>query len=262
MSRNEMPRCFFGLGVGADQAEDPVAVLAQRRPRLLPVDDELVAVADRGRAQRGEVGAGVGLGEALRPPDVEVRGLRQEALLELLRAERRDHRADHRGVERQRGRHAGALHLLVPDVAAQRRPVLAAPLDRPVRHGEPVRVEHPLALDDLLLGQLAALGDGVADLLGHLRGEEGPHLVAERGVLGGQLQLHRRLSWVEDGPSPARLLARYPLVGRPRSGGRSHISSVRSARPALTRSAARSACDRARSAAAVDEAVAGIERSW
>ena len=35
-----------------------------------------------------------------------------------------------------------------------------------------------------------AAGDGVADLLRDLRGEEGPHLLAERGVLGGQLQLH------------------------------------------------------------------------
>ena len=90
--------------------------------------------------------------------------------------------------------HAGALHLLVPDVPAQRRPAAAAPLLGPVRYGETGGVEHPLGLDDLVLGELTALGDGVADLLRDLGREEGPHLVAERGVLGGQLQLHRRTS--------------------------------------------------------------------
>ena len=64
------------LGVGAHQREDPVAVLAERGPRLLAVDDPVVAVAHGRRAEAGEVGAGVGLGEALRPPDVEVGGLR------------------------------------------------------------------------------------------------------------------------------------------------------------------------------------------
>ena len=89
----------------------------------------------------------------------------QEALLLLLAAELRDHRTDHRGVEGQRDRHAGALHLLVPQVALQVGPVLAAPLDRPVRHGEPLGVEGLLALDDLVAGEVAALEDGVADLL-------------------------------------------------------------------------------------------------
>ena len=89
------------------------------------------------------------------------------------------------------GGHAGQLHLLVPDVALQRRPVPAAPLDRPVRHGEPGGVERLLGRDELLLGQLPVVGDGVADLLGHLGGEEGPHLLAERCVLRGQLQPHR-----------------------------------------------------------------------
>ena len=187
---------LLGLGVGADQVEDPVAVLPEGGPGLLAVDDELVAVADRGGAQRGEVGAGVGLGEALAPPDVEVRGLRQEALLLLLRAERRDHRADHRGVERQRRsarRRAASPRARCAGAAgtSRGRPTPRASAGRRAR-----RVEHPLGLDDLLLGELAALRDGVADLLGDLGGEEGPHLVAERGVLGGQLELHRRTSGV------------------------------------------------------------------
>ena len=142
----EMPRCFFSaVGSVRHEAEDPVGVLAERRPGLLAVDHPVVAVADGGGAQRGEVGAGVGLGEALAPPDVEVRRLGQEALLLLLVAEGGDDRADHAGVEGQRLGHVGQLHLLAPDVALQRRPVLAAPLDRPVRHGEPGGVERALA---------------------------------------------------------------------------------------------------------------------
>ena len=186
--------------VGAAQAEDPVGVLAERRPGLLAVDHPVVAVADGGGAQRGQVGAGVGLGEALAPPDVEVGRLRQEALLLLLVAEGRDDRADHAGVEGERLRHAGQLHLLAPDVALQRRPVLAAPLHRPVRHGQPGGVEHALGLDVLLLGDVPVGRDRVADLLRHLRGEEGPHLLPEGLELRGQLQPHR--SSFPDGGSP------------------------------------------------------------
>ena len=45
--------------------------------------------------------------------------------------------------------------------------------------------------DDLLLGELATGGYGVADLLRHLGGEERAHLLAESHVFSGQLQMHR-----------------------------------------------------------------------
>jgi hypothetical protein len=38
---------LLGLAVGAHQAEDPVAVVAQRGPDLLAVDDVVVALALR-----------------------------------------------------------------------------------------------------------------------------------------------------------------------------------------------------------------------
>ncbi len=94
------------LRVGAHQAENPVGVLAQRRPGLLPVDDVAVAVPQGGGAQRCQIRAGFGLGEPLAPPDVEAGRRRQEALLDLLGAELGDHRSDHLGVEVQRFRHA------------------------------------------------------------------------------------------------------------------------------------------------------------
>ena len=68
----------------------------------------------------------------------------------------------------------------------------AAPLDRPGRDGEAGGVEDPLRLDDVVLAQLAALGDDGADPLGHLGGEERAHLLAERRVGLGQPQSHRR----------------------------------------------------------------------
>jgi hypothetical protein len=181
---------LLGLGVGADQGEDPVAVLPERGPGLLAVDDPVVAVPDRSRAQAGQVGAGVGLGEALAPEDVDVGGLREELLLLLLGPELRDDRPDHPSVEGERRRHEGPLHLLVPDVELDLGPVLAAPLDRPARHGEPGGVERPHALDELVLGQLTTLGDGAPDPLVDLGREELAHLVTERALLLGQLELH------------------------------------------------------------------------
>src|SRR5690606_21953733 len=58
--------------VGAHQAEDPVAVVAQGRPDLLAVDDVVVAAALGARLERGEVRAGTGLGIALYPEIVTV----------------------------------------------------------------------------------------------------------------------------------------------------------------------------------------------
>ena len=53
--------------VGAEDAEPEVAVVGAAGPDLLAVEDELVAVALGPRAERGEVGAGVGLAPELAP---------------------------------------------------------------------------------------------------------------------------------------------------------------------------------------------------
>ena len=39
-----MPRCFGAVGIGAHEQIDPVRELRARRPDLLAVDDEVVAV--------------------------------------------------------------------------------------------------------------------------------------------------------------------------------------------------------------------------
>ena len=56
-----------GIRVGAHQHLAVVGDLGVRGPDLLPGDDVVVAVAHRLAAQRREVGAGAGLGEALAP---------------------------------------------------------------------------------------------------------------------------------------------------------------------------------------------------
>ena len=83
-------------------------------PHLLAGDDDLVAVDDAARLEAGEVGAGVGLGEALAVAVGAVDDARQEVRLLLVGAVHDDRRADeplahaagHAG-------HAGAGELLV-----------------------------------------------------------------------------------------------------------------------------------------------------
>ena len=101
------------LGIGAHQQLAPVGEGTERGPHLLPVDDEVVAVAHGARAHGGEVAAGVGLGEALTPDVVAAQHARQEALLLRVAAEVQDRGSDVREADRvQRARRVGALHLL------------------------------------------------------------------------------------------------------------------------------------------------------
>src|SRR5699024_1145470 len=145
----------------------------------LAVVDVLVALANGRRLEWGEIRAGVGLGEALRPPDVDVGRGREEALLELLAAEGGDDRTDHRDVEGQRLGDAGQLHLLEPDVALDGGPVLSAPFDGPVRNRVAVLIEDALRGDDVILAQLLAGGDLEPKLLGDLLAVELTHLLRE-----------------------------------------------------------------------------------
>src|SRR5690606_41994824 len=57
----------LGLWIGARQAEHQVGVMPAGQPGLLAVDHPLIAVQARARLQRGQVGAGIGLGEPLAP---------------------------------------------------------------------------------------------------------------------------------------------------------------------------------------------------
>src|SRR5277367_2748599 len=101
-------------------------MLRQRGPGLLAVDDVFVALALGLGLQRGEVGAGAGLGKALAPPVVDIGDARQILLLLLLIAEGVDDRAYHADAEGERRRRRRHLQLLVEDVMLHRGPAGAA----------------------------------------------------------------------------------------------------------------------------------------
>src|SRR5207247_4735661 len=76
-------------GLGAAEEEAPVGDVGVAGPHLLAVHDEAVAPALAARAERAQVGAGAGLGEALAPevlareePAEEARALRVRAVAE------------------------------------------------------------------------------------------------------------------------------------------------------------------------------------
>ena len=77
-------------GVGAREQEAPVGDVGVAGPDLVAVDHVLVAVARRRRAQRREVGAGVGLAEPLAPALAPADQTRKEALLDRFARMRRD----------------------------------------------------------------------------------------------------------------------------------------------------------------------------
>src|SRR4029079_16704456 len=122
-----------------------------RDPDLLSVDDVLVAVAHRGRAQVGEVGTGLRLAEALAPVLVGRQDAGQPPLLLLLGAPRDDHRADLPDAVRveDAGR-AHPRHLLGVDDVLDRCGLAPVPRLRPVDR-------RPLALVEGPLPRLAAL---------------------------------------------------------------------------------------------------------
>src|SRR3546814_1631084 len=67
------------LLVGADEEETPIGVLRHRRPRLLPVDDIMIAIAHRGGAQACTVRPRARLRLAQAPPILALQYARQEA---------------------------------------------------------------------------------------------------------------------------------------------------------------------------------------
>ena len=90
------PRCLGASWLVRASEHAPLRLVRERRPDLLAGDDVLVAVADRARLQRREVGARLRLGEALAPDLVGRQDRREEALLLLLGAVGDDGRAAHR----------------------------------------------------------------------------------------------------------------------------------------------------------------------
>src|SRR5256885_1831399 len=187
------------LGIGPEEEEPPVGEVGGRDPDLLSVDDVLVAVADRGGAQVGEVGAGFGLAEPLAPVLRRVEDAGQPLLLLLVGAPLDDHGADLPdavGVVDARRAHARVL-FGVDDVLDRSR-LAPAPVLRPVDRCPASLVQPALPV----LASLLAAGDArrsaagapaalilvtapVGEELRQVLLEPRPELVAEPDVVRG-----------------------------------------------------------------------------
>ena len=155
-----MPLCLRHVGIGAGEQEDVVGVLRLGRPHLLAVDDPFVAVELGPGLERGEVAAGVGLGEALAPRDLAARGSSAGRALLLLGAPLAGSSA-RRGC-RRRSRPAWARsasgELLVQHDALHERQPSAAVLLRP-------RGADPAALGELRVHSALKLARSSAVML-------------------------------------------------------------------------------------------------
>ena len=134
------------VGVGPREEQAPIGHVGVARPDLVAVDHVLVAVARRGRAQRREVGAGIGLAEALAPTFAPADQSGKVALLDRVAPVRRD--ALHEIAEARTRRRARGRDLFVEDDVEHRRQVVTAEARRPAQPEE-ARVEErgvPLGL--------------------------------------------------------------------------------------------------------------------
>ena len=149
------------VGVGAGQEEDVVGELGLGGPDLLAGDDPLVAVGHGPGLERGQVAAGVGLGEPLAPRDGAVQDPGDELPLLLLRAPLQDGRARPGCRRRSRpasGRSARA-NSSFKTTCSMRRQALAAVLLRPARRRSSPPGEEllgPLGVERLALARASS----------------------------------------------------------------------------------------------------------
>jgi hypothetical protein len=131
--------------IGPHEQEAPVRDVAHARPDLLAVHDVVIAVSHRAGLEVREVGARVGLGEALAPHLVGGEDVPQMALLLLRRAVLHQGGAEHRDAAAIHDlRRLGASHLLIKDHHLGEARASAAELGRPVHADVAGLVHRPL----------------------------------------------------------------------------------------------------------------------
>jgi hypothetical protein len=164
------------------------ALVRERGPDLLAGDAEAAVLLHRLGLERGEVGAGFGLGEPLAPDLLSREDRLEEPLLLVLGAMRDHHRPAHHQAQDVRGpRRLRPRQLLTEDRLLDQRRTPAAVLLRP---GDPRPAGHvelalPLALElELRLVAAARRRPGVV-----VR-DPGANLVPERRFFGRQRQVH------------------------------------------------------------------------
>jgi hypothetical protein len=213
------------IGVGAGEQDPVVGELGEAVPHLLPVDDVLVAVEHRARAQRREVRAGAGLAVELAPQLVAAEDRVDVLLLLLLGAVRNQRGHDHPHRDRERAhRHVELRLLLVEDRLLHAGAPAAAVL---LRQGDPrpsllVEGVLPLARPVHVLLEprraVAALRRrGVVVEPGGVLLEPRPRLGPEGRLLGRVADLHAvvpfRAGWLQEmvcGSELARIAVAKP----------------------------------------------------
>src|SRR5262249_27915609 len=159
---------------------------------LVAVDHPLVAVEDRPRAQRREVGTRFGLRVADGEVDLAGEDAGEEERLLLVGAEPHDRRPDR--VERhERERRPRPLHLVEEDELVGGRAPLTPVLGGPADPEPPVRAHPPHEVPERR-GPLPRLSELGAHLGRQQPGEVFAQLLAQRLLLGGVLQQHRTSS--------------------------------------------------------------------
>ena len=134
-----------GVRIGAREQDHVVGGFRLAGPDLLAVDDELVTLEPGGGGERCEVGARLGLREALAPHDLPAQDAGQELLLLLLGAPRQERRADE-DLAQRRHPHRGVRlrEFLGEHDRLHRRQAASAVLARPLRADPAVLVHRPV----------------------------------------------------------------------------------------------------------------------
>ena len=181
-----------GLGVGAGEEVDVLGEVGAGGPDLLAVDDELVAVDLGAGLEGGEVGAGVGLGEALAPDVLRGGDAGKVALLLLLGAVDDERGAELVGLSVEHGgAPVGELFLEngLLDEGLAEAAVLLGPRDADPAAGAELLAELQ-GVGPVLCGKAALAAPAVAELFGRLGVNELADLGPERIFLWGETELH------------------------------------------------------------------------
>ena len=213
------PLVLGGVLVGAGEEHAPLRLVRVGGPDLLPGDLPGAIGLHGAGLERGQIGTGLGLREALAPDLLPGEDRLEVALLLFLVASGNHHGAAHHQAEHiGRGRDTLAGELLVEHRLLDQGGALAAVLLGPGDPG-PARLVHLLLPGSakLELGGVVPLGRGPRVVLL----QPTPHLVAEGRLRVGEAQVHwRSLSdWPtgQSALSPRRTCSRVEL-GRPRRG--------------------------------------------
>ena len=174
----------LGLIVGAHQAEHPVGVLRTAGPDLGAVDHVVISAPQRAGGQRGQVGAGIGLGIALAPPLPARRNAWQEGGLLRGIAKADQHRPDHVEGDRVELGRVVCAHLLLEGQTLHHIPAVPTVLERPVRHQPALSMQHAMPAQGLLFVQRHALAHALAHVVGQLRLQKSAHLLAKAVQVG------------------------------------------------------------------------------